>query len=61
MSVLKAELTWVRFSGAAGTRLAPGPMEPFRCGTQGTGWYKGYLYDSDRSNNNRHCLLQLAK
>ncbi|CAF3554955.1 unnamed protein product, partial [Rotaria sp. Silwood2] len=27
---------WVRFSGAAGTRLAPGPMEPFHCGTQGT-------------------------
>jgi hypothetical protein len=40
-AIFKGEPKWVRFSGAAGTRLAPGPMEPFHCGTQGTGWYKG--------------------
>ncbi|CAM4943883.1 unnamed protein product [Rotaria socialis] len=40
-AVFKTKPIWVRFSGAAGTRLAPGPVEPFHCGTQGTGWYKG--------------------
>ncbi|CAF4176298.1 unnamed protein product, partial [Rotaria magnacalcarata] len=40
-AVFKSEPMWVRFSGAAGTRLTSGPMEPFHCGTQGTGWYKG--------------------
>ena len=39
--IFQEEITWVRFSGAAGSRLAPGPMEPFHCGTQATGWYKG--------------------
>jgi hypothetical protein len=39
--IFKSTPIWVRFSGNAGTRLAPGPMEPFHCGTQGTGWYKG--------------------
>jgi len=39
--LFKAGPTWVRFSGEAGTRLAPGPAQPFRCGTQGAGWYKG--------------------
>lgn len=37
----KEKLTWVRFLGDAGTRLAPGPLDGFRCSTQGTGWYKG--------------------
>jgi hypothetical protein len=37
----KTEPTWVRFSGPAGTRLVTGPAEPFRCGTQGAGWYSG--------------------
>lgn len=40
-AVFKSGPTWVRFSGDAGTRLAPGPMQSFRCGTQGAGWYKG--------------------
>ena len=37
----QATPSWVRFSGAAGTRLVSGPIEPFRCNTQGTGWYQG--------------------
>lgn len=39
--VFKAMPTWVRFSGGAGTRLVTGAAEPFRCGTQGVGWFKG--------------------
>ncbi|CAF1688504.1 unnamed protein product, partial [Adineta ricciae] len=39
--VFKATPTWVRFSGGAGTRLVTGAAEPFRCGTQGVGWFKG--------------------
>lgn len=40
-AIFKKELTWVRFSGGAGTRLVTGPAEPFRCNTQGAGWYSG--------------------
>ena len=40
-AIFKKPPIWVRFSGDAGTRLVRGPAEPFRCGTQGTGWYSG--------------------
>ena len=32
---------WIRFWGGTGTRLIDEPVEPFRCGTQGAGWYAG--------------------
>ncbi|CAF0832879.1 unnamed protein product [Adineta steineri] len=44
-SIFSATPTWVRFSGGAGTRIVSGATEPFRCGTQGAGWYKG-IYPS---------------
>ena len=40
-NIFKSEPTWVRFMGGAGTRLVDDPIEPFRCGTQGAGWYAG--------------------
>jgi hypothetical protein len=40
-AIFKKLPIWVRFSGGAGTRLVRGPAEPFRCGTQGAGWYSG--------------------
>ena len=40
-AVFEKTPTWVRFSGGAGTRIVRGPAEPFRCGTQGAGWYSG--------------------
>lgn len=39
--MFKPTPTWVRFSGGAGTRIVTGATEPFRCGTQGAGWFKG--------------------
>jgi hypothetical protein len=40
-AIFKKLPTWVRFSGGAGTRLINKAAEPFRCGTQGAGWYRG--------------------
>jgi hypothetical protein len=40
-AIFKNLPTWVRFSGGAGSRLVNKAAEPFRCGTQGAGWYRG--------------------
>jgi len=40
-ALFKKDPIWVRFSGGAGSRLVKGAAEPFRCGTQGAGWYSG--------------------